>query len=516
MKIYNHPSYSYVRIVEIPKNEIKKIDFALCKQPRETLLSFYNRQTVKPDIVSNLGFFDMNTGGTCFNFISEYQVINKTDSYQWGMGVKNDADLEYNGLPLSSGWRCFISGYPNLIGEGKKINIDFAKELNYKARRTMLGYNDTTIFLVLAEKPGLAYPAMQSLMLGLGCKYAINCDGGGSTKALHQGKSITKDSGDRAVDNVLAIYLNEENGPERSEKDMIPCFKGKFKMTSNYGYRTMNGKQEWHPGYDLVAIDDWNIYAPCDGVIASSGRVYTGTTAEWGNYIKLNTADGYSIFMCHLASRCVVKGQKVKKGDKLGVMGSTGKSTGPHVHYEIRVTATNKAIDPSKYSGIPNKKGTYEADWGAVSNNANNIDVIYQSYSKGQWWSKITNYNVQNSSGYSGVEGCPIHAVKIALSKGSVQYRVHTINGKWLNWITDSKGNGSDSYAGVIGKNIDAIQIKLIGDIAKTHNIKYRTSVVGSNNYLNWIDGVNGTGTSSYSGIIGRPIDKIQISIEPK
>jgi hypothetical protein len=461
----------------------------------------------------------MNTGGTCFNLISEYQVINKTDSYQWGMGVKNDADLEYNGLPLSSGWRCFISGYPNLIGEGKKINIDFAKELNYKARRTMLGYNDTTIFLVFVENPGLAYPAMQTLMLGLGCKYAINCDGGGSTKALHNGKSITKDSTNRAVDNVLAIYLKTEDTPnkvERGEKEMLSCFKEEFKMTSAYGYRTLYGVKEWHSGYDLVAIDDWNIYAPCDGTIVSSTRVYSGATAEWGNYIKLNTSDGYSIFMCHLALRCVKKGQKVKKGDKLGVMGSTGKSTGPHTHIEVRVTSTNKAIDPSRYLGIPNKTGNYKADWGSPSNNTNNIDVTYQSYSKGQWWNKITNYNVQNSAGYSGVEGCPIHALKITLSKGSVQYRVHTVDGKWWSWITDSVGNGTDSYAGVIGKNIDAIQVKLVGDIAKTHNIKYRTSIVGSNSYLSWINGVNGSGTSSYSGILGKPIDKIQMYIEPK
>ena len=43
MKVYTHSKYSYVRVAEIPKNEIEKIDFSLCKQPRETLFSFYNR-----------------------------------------------------------------------------------------------------------------------------------------------------------------------------------------------------------------------------------------------------------------------------------------------------------------------------------------------------------------------------------------------------------------------------------------------------------------------------------------
>ena len=510
MKIYNHPSYSFVRVVEIPKNEVKKIDFALCKQPRETLSSFYNRQTVKPDIVSNLGFFDMNTGGTCFNFISDYQVINKMDIYQWGMGVKNDADLEYHGLPISSGWRCFISGYPNLIGEGKKLVIDFAKELDYKARRTMLGYNDTTIFLVLVESPGLAYAAMQNIMLGLGCKFAINCDGGGSTKALYKGTSITKDATNRAVDNVLAIYLKSEEPTNKNE--MISCFNGRFRVTS--GYKTATRPD--HNGLDLVGLDDTTVYAPCDGTIGMSTIVTNKSDAtwQWGNFVRLDVADGYSIYMCHMASRAVTKGQKVKKGDKLGVMGNTGYSFGAHTHFEVRNTSTNKAVDPCEYSGIPNKENvTYTVNFKTTTDN---IDVMYQVYSYNQWWGQVKNYNTINSNGYAGVDGGPIQALKIKLSKGSVQYRAHTTDGKWWDWVTDSNGTGYNSYSGVIGRNIDAIQIKLVGDIANTYNIKYRTSIVGNNGYLDWVNGISGSGTMSYAGIMGKPIDKIQIYVEPK
>ena len=144
---------------------------------------------------------------------------------------------------------------------------------------------------------------------------------------------------------------------------MNSCFKGKYKITSHYGNRILNGKPEFHKGVDLVGIDDKTVYAPCDGVIGTSTRVYVGATAEWGNYIRLDSADGkYSIFMCHLKSRAVVKGQKVTKGQKLGVMGNTGKSTGPHTHFEVRKKGTSTAVNPSDVFGIPNKVGTYNSE----------------------------------------------------------------------------------------------------------------------------------------------------------
>lgn len=129
-------------------------------------------------------------------------------------------------------------------------------------------------------------------------------------------------------------------------------FKGDFKCTS--GYRLPERRD--HNGGDYVALQDKTIYAPCDGVIGSSTMVYVGKTAEWGNYIRLDTNDGkYSMFFCHLASRSVIKGQKVKKGDKLGIMGSTGKSTGPHLHLEIRLKGTSTTVNLFDFFGIPNK-----------------------------------------------------------------------------------------------------------------------------------------------------------------
>ena len=145
------------------------------------------------------------------------------------------------------------------------------------------------------------------------------------------------------------------------------CFKGKYKVTSGYQLPDRPA----HNGLDVVALEDTNVYAPCDGVIGASGIVTNkaDVTWEWGNFVRLDTEDGHSIFMCHMASRAVSKGQKVEKGDKLGVMGYTGHCIpagpgGTHTHLEIRKYGTRTNVNPSEYTGIPNKVGTYQAEWG--------------------------------------------------------------------------------------------------------------------------------------------------------
>ena len=152
-----------------------------------------------------------------------------------------------------------------------------------------------------------------------------------------------------------------------------------------------------------------------------------------------------------------------------------------------------------------------------VYSNEEKVDVVYQAYSKNKWWGKIKNYNLKNSSGYAGVEKYPIQCLKVHLSKGDIQYRVHTIGGKWLNWITnDSNPIASMSYAGIYGKNIDMIQMRLVGAAAEDYDVYYRVSTTGSTGYLNWIKGISGSGEMSYAGIANNSIDKIQIYIQHK
>lgn len=139
----------------------------------------------------------------------------------------------------------------------------------------------------------------------------------------------------------------------------LPYKSGKVTLTSHFGWRTLNGQRDYHKGVDLSGTDK-TLVAPCDGVIGSSTIIKdkSNLTWQWGNYIRIDTADGLKIFMCHMAARKVKVGQKVKAGDVVGIEGNTGYSFGSHCHFEVR--KNGESVDPTPYLGIPNEWGQYD------------------------------------------------------------------------------------------------------------------------------------------------------------
>lgn len=243
MKIYNPINYSYITVVEIPKTEISKFDMALCQQPRQTLKAYYDSCAVKPSIVSNGGFFSMTDGSTAFNYTDEGIIISSNSLYKEGFGTVN-GQLKY-GVIGQEKFEDFVSGYPVLIKAGAAVPITIASEINYKARRTILAYNKENIFIVAIESPGMNFSQMQSFLRTLKVDYAINLDGGGSTKILRDGKCITKALTNRPVDNIMAIYLKPKviyrvQLGAFSKKTNADAFLAKIKAlpdTINAGYR---------------------------------------------------------------------------------------------------------------------------------------------------------------------------------------------------------------------------------------------------------------------------------------
>lgn len=142
----------------------------------------------------------------------------------------------------------------------------------------------------------------------------------------------------------------------------IPYKEGSCWVSSPYGMRTLNGVTGMHNGIDLVGLDgDRVLVAPCDGVVRSSTMIPKSSgnlTWEWGNYIRIDTEDGYNVFMCHMAERRVTVGQKVKEGDIVGIQGNTGYSFGEHCHFEVRKNGAT--LNPAPLLGIDNKVGTYK------------------------------------------------------------------------------------------------------------------------------------------------------------
>lgn len=132
---------------------------------------------------------------------------------------------------------------------------------------------------------------------------------------------------------------------------MITPYKGKFKVTQVY-------KGATHRGLDLVGLDDKNIYSTVDGTVEVAGWD-SHPTGGMGLYIRINSAgDARRYYFAHLSAALVKVGQTVRLGDLIGVEGSTGHSTGSHLHYEVRSLPDNtKYLDVSSISGIPNKLG---------------------------------------------------------------------------------------------------------------------------------------------------------------
>ena len=215
MKKYIHNDYSHVSVVEISKDEIEVLDFAACKQPRETLASFYNRQSRKPEVLINAGFFSMADGTPVFNLVDEGNIRADNPDFKIGMGtVKGKpGELIYGSLDDESiEWKDFISGYPVLLAGNGPISIfKEYSELNYKAVRSCLAFNDESIFVIHIGKPGMVFSVMSRMLNRLGATHAINLDGGGSARLLVNGSVFGTPTENRSVDNVLAIYLKKSD-----------------------------------------------------------------------------------------------------------------------------------------------------------------------------------------------------------------------------------------------------------------------------------------------------------------
>ncbi len=138
-----------------------------------------------------------------------------------------------------------------------------------------------------------------------------------------------------------------------------PFKSGKFRVTSPFGQRYLNGAPQFHGGIDLVDADAAGVVTAIMGGVVIRSRCLPESsnilTWQWGNYVCVQQDDTRLAYYCHLDERLVEEGQHVKAGAELGIMGNTGYSFGRHLHLEIREGA--KSINPAEYLDIPNEAG---------------------------------------------------------------------------------------------------------------------------------------------------------------
>lgn len=124
--------------------------------------------------------------------------------------------------------------------------------------------------------------------------------------------------------------------------DRLPVENGY--MSSTFGYRTdpFNGKQEFHSGIDFTAPAGTAITAVAPGVVTSSVL-----TSDYGNLLEINHGGSFETRYAHNKINLVKTGDVVKKGQVIALVGSTGRSTAPHVHFEVY--KNGRVVDPATY-----------------------------------------------------------------------------------------------------------------------------------------------------------------------
>lgn len=120
--------------------------------------------------------------------------------------------------------------------------------------------------------------------------------------------------------------------------------KSAFRFTSDYGYRRdpKTGGRRMHKGVDFAAAHGTDLYATADGVVT-----HAGWTSGYGRLVKIQHDFGIETRYAHLSKIRVKVGQRVSRGDHIGDMGASGRATGVHLHYEVRVGG--KAVNPMIY-----------------------------------------------------------------------------------------------------------------------------------------------------------------------
>ena len=266
-------------------------------------------------------------------------------------------------------------------------------------------------------------------------------------------------------------------------------------MTSGYGNRTytMNGKQvsDFHLGIDLISSKYGTDYivAFADGVVS-----YAGANGGYGNVVYINHGNGYQTRYAHQKYLNVKVGQTVKKGDILGYMGTTGNSTGNHVHFEVRINGNT--VNPYDYV-FNGKTIDCNTDYTGV--------ITYQVYTN-KWLPEVNKCD-NTDEGYAGIGKEPITGIRAKAQYGKIYIKSRTIDGNWLEEVcSDNYSDGScNSYSGILGKPIDLVKIRCTKGY-----VSYRVKTI-EDGWLEWVDSRTTTGYNSYAGIHNHKIIGIQM-----
>jgi len=140
----------------------------------------------------------------------------------------------------------------------------------------------------------------------------------------------------------LKAFIEEKASILAATPTILPT---KGLVTAGYGYRKspFTGKREFHEGMDIAALHGTPVVATADGIVR-----FAGPAATYGNVVFIDHGHGFATAYGHNSTIRVHARQRVRRGDVIAYVGNTGRTTGPHVHYEVHVDGV--ASNPMKYA----------------------------------------------------------------------------------------------------------------------------------------------------------------------
>ena len=148
---------------------------------------------------------------------------------------------------------------------------------------------------------------------------------------------------DREVQlNLLSALMFDQQFRDDASPSGLPAHAGW--ISSEYGMRTdpFTGVDAWHNGIDIAGREGSSVLAAASGIIT-----YTDSSSTYGNVVEITHDAGLVTLYAHNKELLVELGEVVRKGQEIATMGTTGRSTGPHVHFEVY--KNGRSVDPSSY-----------------------------------------------------------------------------------------------------------------------------------------------------------------------
>jgi murein DD-endopeptidase MepM/ murein hydrolase activator NlpD len=144
---------------------------------------------------------------------------------------------------------------------------------------------------------------------------------------------------------VLDSFLMDDRLARKTIPTTMPVNGGYY--SSNYGYRLdpISGRSSFHTGVDIIAAPGTDVLAAAGGVVATSASV-----AEYGNIVEVDHDNGLTSRYAHLSKSLVRVGDVVMKGQVIAKVGASGRTTGPHLHFEVREKGI--PLNPNKFLSL--------------------------------------------------------------------------------------------------------------------------------------------------------------------